>query len=366
MDYKEKYEMALETIQEILDGGSDSIKMSRLRLRLQSVFPELKESEDEKIKKELIKHLKEGVEGYMPAGDSSDYQRWLAWLEKQCEQKVNYTTFVETGNGGINALVTRELSNNDYEEKPANKVEPKYHESDWITNGEYTWKVLDVKSFVYILQSQDGNIVDDSISHVDEQFHSFTIKDAKDGDVLVVPPIKGSEHSEQIFIFKEIKDREYVKNAVEYYCRCMDNEFASNERGFMGQSDDYFTPATKEQRELLFQKMREAGYEWDSEKKELKEIEQKPAWSDEDERNMQSIDSVLFYDKKLPEDICVKLRNFLKSLKDRVFCEEKFTTMWKPSEEQMKALDEALSLAKNCGEESAFDLRTLHEQLKEL
>lgn len=39
---------------------------------------------------------------------------------------------------------------------------------------------------------------------------------------------------------------------------------------------------------------------------------------------------------------------------------------WKPSEEQMEALAEALSLAKNCGEESAFDLRTLYEQLKKL
>jgi len=46
-----------------------------------------KESEDERIRKELIKYLKEGVEGYIPAGDRSDYQRWLAWVEKQSEQK---------------------------------------------------------------------------------------------------------------------------------------------------------------------------------------------------------------------------------------------------------------------------------------
>ena len=39
---------------------------------------------------------------------------------------------------------------------------------------------------------------------------------------------------------------------------------------------------------------------------------------------------------------------------------------WKPSDEQMKALADALSLAKNCGEEIAFDLRTLHEQLKKI
>lgn len=32
-------------------------------------------------------------------------------------------------------------------------------------------------------------------------------------------------------------------------------------------------PATKEQRDLLFQKMKEAGYMWDTEKKKLKKID---------------------------------------------------------------------------------------------
>lgn len=54
---------------------------------LDDIFPELAGSEDEQIRKELTKHLKEGVEGYMPAGDSSDYRRWLDWLEKQGKQK---------------------------------------------------------------------------------------------------------------------------------------------------------------------------------------------------------------------------------------------------------------------------------------
>ena len=39
-------------------------------------------------------------------------------------------------------------------------------------------------------------------------------------------------------------------------------------------------PATKEQHDLLFQKMKEAGYEWDAEKKELKKIENRPMLSD--------------------------------------------------------------------------------------
>lgn len=39
---------------------------------------------------------------------------------------------------------------------------------------------------------------------------------------------------------------------------------------------------------------------------------------------------------------------------------------WKPSGEQMEAVEKALSLAKNCGEEYSFDLRTLLENLKAL
>ena len=50
---------------------------------------------------------------------------YIKKLENQVEQKASYTTIVETGNGGINALVTRELPT-DGEQKPADKVEPKF------------------------------------------------------------------------------------------------------------------------------------------------------------------------------------------------------------------------------------------------
>lgn len=79
MDYKEKYEIGLEGIQEILGSGEDSIKMSRLKLRLQGIFPELKESDDERIRKSIIRVIK----GNMP---DNDYRKeYLAWLEKQSE-----------------------------------------------------------------------------------------------------------------------------------------------------------------------------------------------------------------------------------------------------------------------------------------
>jgi hypothetical protein len=76
MDYKEKYKMALEGIQEILGSGEDSIKMSRLQLRLQGIFPELKESEDERIRKECIAAVKTAY------ADGENKRKCIAWLEK--------------------------------------------------------------------------------------------------------------------------------------------------------------------------------------------------------------------------------------------------------------------------------------------
>jgi hypothetical protein len=87
MDYKEKYEMALEGIQEILGSGEDSIKMSRLQLRLQGIFPELKESEeneDEKIRKAIHIYLDwlDGKKGYAPRGEYT-INDMIDWIEKQ-------------------------------------------------------------------------------------------------------------------------------------------------------------------------------------------------------------------------------------------------------------------------------------------
>jgi hypothetical protein len=97
---------------------------------------------------------------------------------------------------------------------------------------------------------------------VDEEcLHLWTIKDAKDGDVLAW------NDSKWVAIFKNIYNEEY---------------FGSY--GFIGYSIDAFTsgpsyhniegahPSTKEERDLLFSKMYEAGYEWDEKKKKLKKI----------------------------------------------------------------------------------------------
>lgn len=85
-DYKEKYEMALETVQEILDSGADSIKMSRLKLRLQSVFSELKES-DEEIKEALIALVKCNERNGYTLLNNVSTSSMINWLEKQGQLK---------------------------------------------------------------------------------------------------------------------------------------------------------------------------------------------------------------------------------------------------------------------------------------
>jgi len=306
---------------------------------LDDIFPELKESEDGGIKEELILYLK-GI-SFTTIERAEQVRNWIAWLEKQGEQKhtpkhkvgdtIYYNSFGEVKSMIVTNVVTDSTDNPMYEdengsavfeedliEKPAliipkfrvgdeikttneapltitkitdsgywsedlficsfensakwelvgkhvDKVEPKFQEGEWITNGDYTWQIVNVTDLDYILQLQNGHIVDDTISHVDEQFHSFTIEDAKDGDVLAVEPIKGYS-----FPFIAI----YKEGGLDFFNSYCFIGFDGNfyDKYNIRHSIKNIYPATKEQCDLLFQKMKEAGYEWDTEKKELKKV----------------------------------------------------------------------------------------------
>ena len=192
------------------------------------------------------------------------------------------------------------------EQKSADEVEPKFNECEWITNGDYTWKIVEVKPLDYILQSQDGNIVDDTISHVDEQFHSFTTQDAKGGDVLC-------DYIEEydnplIFILKKFERVNFgLANISDYssYCFLTAGDRQRFEEGQYHHKHN-IKPATKEQRDTLLKAMADAGYTFDFEKKELKKITQEPEenkgnvggispnWSEEDEEEFQiAIDTLV-------------------------------------------------------------------------
>ena len=80
MDYKEKYEAALDAAKHIYDDMKSGGNFGGME-DLEVIFPELSESEDERIRKELLAVINDLV---LP---DEQRARFNAWLEKQKEQK---------------------------------------------------------------------------------------------------------------------------------------------------------------------------------------------------------------------------------------------------------------------------------------
>jgi len=90
--------------------------------------------------------------------------------------------------------------------------------------------------------------------------------------------------------------------------------------------------------------------------------EQKPAWSEKDEEMFMSLYSPNFTKEQ---------RDWLKSLKDRIGCELNCTTMWKPSDEQMEALEQFISEYKDIDDNFraypiSHNIESLYNDLKKL
>ena len=168
-------------------------------------------------------------------------------------------------------VIKEEVVNN------ANKVvvESKFKVGDWLVankpnNYAHFIQILEVVN-VYEKErykiSRDFHNNEDVVEcrFIEKYYHSFTIQDAKDGDVL--------SDGTTIFIFKDLLSDDSVISYCDYdtdsgesdaFCPLSVNLICSK-----------ITLATKEQRDLLFQKIHEAGYEWNAEKKELKKVEPK-------------------------------------------------------------------------------------------
>ena len=81
MNYEEKYKEALERARGLYDFYKDNPAQAQ---KFIDIFHELAESEDEKIRKELIKYFNQFENGELRGVDITP---WIAWLEKQGEQK---------------------------------------------------------------------------------------------------------------------------------------------------------------------------------------------------------------------------------------------------------------------------------------
>ena len=264
----QRYDEAVKKVKDYYEGKTKMY--SDVKQTLDLLFPELKEkeSEDDRTRKAILTGLIDCRDA--PDLGWSDFgginiDECIAWIEKQdghkpygqrkeCEDcQFNYAGECK----GYCALKRNE-------HKPTDEVEPKFHEGDWVVfiPTESVYQVEKIENHEYILRHIFGGSL--CLSFSDEKFiREWTIQDAEDGHVLASNGKRGQE----VGIVKEFigKYGGYDK-CFETYCYSdLDGTFRIGE--YMGGTSIH--PATKEQRDLLFQKMADAGYKWDAGKKEL-------------------------------------------------------------------------------------------------
>ena len=211
------------------------------RYVLECLFPKLKKTEDEQ-NKTMVVSKSEGL-------------------------------FKETG--GVcdkNVLPLSSMTNIEEkqgEQKSIDKVEPKFKVGDWIINKFHDICLItdiDLENTYYICESNRFGNTDGDIDLTDKAFHLWSIQDAKDGDVLAY---ETDEEDLWIMIYWSLY--EPYEGHVHYHALLINDDFSDKGTCCIYIND--LKPATKEQRDFLFAKMKDAGYEWDVEKKELRKID---------------------------------------------------------------------------------------------
>lgn len=300
------YDKALEIAKKVHKYSSDIAEIKRI----EEIFPELKESDDEKIRKALIDYFDDANKAcenpLQSYGIHTD--NVIAWLEKlkvftEHDEGLYYFansefTYVGNPTSDDGSVLEKQAEQKKFidnltpqeamdiavakcfdEQKPTDKTEPKFEVGDWIIRSaegfkHNTYLVTEVKDY-YVCEELKGRRVTFTFNDVHKNFKLWDISDAKDGDALAV---KGAP-----FIYKN-NDKDYVY----LYCGVnLSNEFVEAKKIDSWNNNNKVYPATKEQRDTLFAKMRDEGYMWDAKKKELKKIE--VVWTEEDDLMLLSI-----------------------------------------------------------------------------
>ena len=354
MDYEKAYKNALTHAREIHRNEGEK------RRDMEWLFPELKESEDEKMRKEIVEYLKKNLR-----------LEWATWLEKRGEQKPTiemksaeeslgidsetYNKIVDEciyGEQKSQRMISAEAKEAMYD-KPSDKIEPKFKVSDWVVyyrndSSREVLQVYDIRDGRYYFT--DNVHFSWSVKECDEKSHLWTIEDAKEGDVLAC-------ENGWTCIFKCLND-----NLFSSHC-FMDHEGWFCEDGGQGHTLDNricgeIYPATNEQCDTLMKAMANAGYTFDFDKRELKKIEQKSAeWSEEDEKKFADACIMLDWYKGNNWWTAQYIKDWLKSLKDRY--------TWKPSDAQMASI---ICAVRKMKESACYDseLVSLLNDLKKL
>ena len=241
-----------------------------------------------------------------------------------------------------------------------------FYKGDWVVYDHRPYQVVELPKEGYINVGLRGN---GKIEFAPSTYcRHWTIKDAKDGDVLVD---EDKSYHDSIFIYRNMLNATVAR----CYVRLFNGSITTYEEDAThGVSFAKVYPATQSQKETLFKAMVDAGYIWDSEKKQLLEkpkpinipkktivpIKEPAEWSEEDERMISGLLTIVedWYNTQSQEEKgyygdCGYI-NWLKSLKDRVLPQLK--QEW--DEEDKAKLDALIEIFKTNYKGNWYDTNT--------
>lgn len=299
MNYEKRYKEILAKARTFYKkwDGVDAYNSSLAISELKEIFPELQDSENEDTRQSLIDYLRERQSCESYGQYVLRYDRWITWLEKQGqgEQRIAWSEedeyLLDETTRHLEELIRIDKAKHcgvdvqyyqrdidwlksikervqpkqgepkDYNSidphfgKPIDKIEPKkFKVGDFIVNDYCKGKIIELTNDAYLLDTGQG--IPFSCEH---NIHLWTCQDAKDGDVLCTYEC---DEPKIVFVLKGTPKKHY---ALSYYCyyNIMYPYFEPDSKtGCLAPNEEDVKPATEEQRNLLFQKMKESGYEW--------------------------------------------------------------------------------------------------------
>lgn len=263
MDYKEKYNTALERARDLMTNQNPPAFDKHL---IEMVFPELKESRDERIKREILELVS-------IAGNGNQFEEIKDWLEQQGEKDPCIGC---TNDKGCVTCVNGNMKET--------KFESTFKIGDWFVNN-IRKDVFLIKSFnkngYCTLEDIKGNIISPCLPPCENDSHIWSIEDAKDGDVLTAEVQRGelgyySDHtSYEEITFIYIKTLEDLEDTDNIHCCCYvdyTNSLFLSQAKFLKYLIRNVKPATKEQRENLFTQLRRCKIHYDSKNNKLTKL----------------------------------------------------------------------------------------------
>ena len=247
MEYEEKLNLAKKA----LESGSYD------KSTIEYIFPELKESENERVKRILYSISSKMARHMALIFTEEEFQCFDAWSNAWIKERCNKT-------------VDKSI-----------EVKPKFNVGDWaiIKNDKID---LDLISFDYLdlnspllitdfgvdgqhYKVEDVNGKSDYLrmEFIENRYHLWTLEDAKDGDVLTHSK-PTSDDFDYIFIY----NKTCLLQAYGYYSKKEDRAFVEDRSHYCPWNmDEVIMPATKKQRVFLRPKLGEIHFEWDGKNK---------------------------------------------------------------------------------------------------